>query len=324
MEFRLTFPFAPLADKVSYRHKIVLAGSCFAENMGELMRDHKLNTFTNPNGIIYNPISIAHQLSTLLHEKEYQESELFHHNEVWNSWQHHGQYSNINKLDTLKKINQDFDTAKEYLIDGDWLIITFGSAYAYKLKSTGQIVANCHKYPNQQFDKELLTVNEIVATWQELISQLKSKNPKLKILLTVSPVRYVRDGLVNNSLSKAILLQAVHQLCDNYKHINYLPAYEWVMDDLRDYRFFTQDLVHPNAQAIQYVWEKFMDATFDDEAKTIYFKIQPLVTASKHRVLNENTNAHQKFLDAHLKKVTQLQAEYPFIELDSLAVAFGK
>lgn len=322
MDFRLTFPFEPLADKISYRHKILLAGSCFAENMGELMKENKLNTFTNPNGIVYNPISIASQLSRCIEGREYQENELFQHNELWNSWQHHGQYSSTDKASILNLINQDFGNAKDYLISGDWLIITFGSAYVYKLKDTGEAVANCHKYPNSEFIKELLTVDEIVNTWQELIIQLKAKNPKLKIIFTVSPVRYMRDGLVNNNRSKAILLQAVHQLCDAYEHINYFPAYELVMDDLRDYRFFTQDLVHPNAQAIQYVWEKFMEAIFEDEAKTIYSKIHPLVTASKHKVLNEGTEAHQKFLVAHLKKAEKLQAEYSFLSLEDLGQSF--
>lgn len=324
MEFRLTFPIEPLSYKISYRHKMLLAGSCFAENIGKLMADGRLNTITNPNGIVYNPISIAKQLEKCLVGNEYQESELFYHNELWSSWQHHGQYSSTDKADTLNHINQNFNFVKDCLISGDRLIITFGSAYVYKLKSTGQIVANCHKYPNSEFIKELLTVDAIVSTWQQLIAQLKTQNPKLKIVFTVSPVRYVRDGLVNNTLSKSILHQAVHKLCDTFEHANYFPAYELVVDDLRDYRFFTQDLVHPNTQAIQYVWEKFIEAIFDDEAKTIYSKIKPLVAASNHRVLNDRTEAHQKFLVAHQNKVQQLKADYPFLNLGDLEAKFNQ
>lgn len=323
MEFRLTFPIEPLEEKISYRHKILLAGSCFAQNMGELMANAKLNACTNPNGIVYNPVSIASQLTRLLEGKEYQKSELFKHNELWSSWQHHGAFSSTDEATALSQINKSFSIAKDYLITGDRLIITFGSAYVYKLKSTGEAVANCHKYPNSEFTKELLTVDEIVSTWSTLITKLQAANSKLKTILTVSPVRYVRDGLVNNTLSKSILHQAVHLLCNSSTHINCFPAYELVMDDLRDYRFFTQDLVHPNSQAIQYVWEKFIEGGFDDEAKAIYAKVQPLVAAAKHRVLNEGTEAHKKFLTAHQTKVLQLKQQYPFINLEDLANTFS-
>ncbi len=323
MEFRLTFPIPLFEDKISYRNKILLAGSCFAENIGELMNDAKLNCFVNPNGIVYNPISIANHLQRVFKGNEYKEDELFNYNELWGSWQHHGEYSNTDRGKTLARINKDFNKVESYINEGDWLIITFGSAYVYRLKTSNEIVANCHKYPNTEFTKELLTADEIVSTWQNLISQIKQQNPKLKVILTVSPVRYVRDGLVNNNLSKAILLQAVHELC-KLDAINYFPAYELVLDDLRDYRFFAQDLVHPNSQAIHYVWEKFVDTLFSDETKVVYSKVKPLVAASKHRILHTGTEAHKKFLATHHQKVIQLQKEYPFLVLEDLVEAFRK
>lgn len=324
MEFRLTFPVEPLAEKISYRQNILMAGSCFAENIGSLMAKYKLNAYTNPNGIVYNPVSLATAIKRLLSGEEYQNKELFCYNELWASWQHHGQFSHTDKKQALKQINEAFNKSKATLEEGNWLVVTFGSAYIYRLLSSGLLVANCHKYPNKEFSKELLTVEHIVSEWEELLAQLYVRNPQIKIILTVSPVRYVRDGLVNNNLSKAILLQAVHTLCNKHNNVLYFPAYELVMDDLRDYRFFTEDMVHPNAQAIEYVWEKFVAAAFDDEAQTILNKVSPLVSAAGHRVLNEGTVAHEKFMKAHASKVLQLSKEYPFLNLSDLETAFTK
>lgn len=313
MDFKLNFPIPPLDKKISYRHKILLAGSCFAENIGEMMDKYAFHAHTNPNGIAYNPHSIAVMLHRLMEDKAYIEDDLFFYNELWSSWQHHGSFSNTDKATCLEGINKEFTQARDYLQNGDWLIITFGSAYVYNLKSTGENVANCHKYPNKEFDKILLQPADIITQWQQLIQQLQVYNPQLNILLTVSPVRYVRDGLVNNTLSKAILIQAVHSLCSSFENVNYFPTYELVMDDLRDYRFFTEDLVHPNAQAIQYVWEKLISTAFDDEAQGLYPQIKQLYTEKQHRPFNTDTQAYQKFLSAHTAKIQKLKTEYPFI-----------
>lgn len=313
MDFKLNFPIPPLDKKISYRHKILLAGSCFAENIGAMMDKYAFHSHTNPNGIAYNPHSIATMLQRLVANEQYTSDDLFFYNELWSSWQHHGSFSNTDKTSCLEEINNQFTQAQNYLQQGNWLIITFGSAYVYTLKSTGERVANCHKYPNKEFDKTLLQPAEIITQWQQLIQQLQAYNPQLNILLTVSPVRYVRDGLVNNTLSKAILLQAVHSLCNSFENVNYFPAYELVMDDLRDYRFFTEDLVHPNAQAIQYVWEKLVGSAFDDETQSIYPQIKQLYIESQHRPFNTDTQAYQKFLASHTAKVQKLKKEYNFI-----------
>lgn len=314
VDFKLNFPIQPLDKKISYRHKILLAGSCFAENIGAMMDKYAFHAHTNPNGITYNPHSIAVMLQRLMAGNAYTEDDLFLYNELWSSWQHHGSFSNTDKINCLERINKEFVQAQNYLQNGDWLVITFGSAYVYNLKSTGEKVANCHKFPNKEFDKILLQPADIIAQWQQAIQQLQTYNPQLNILLTVSPVRYVRDGLVNNTLSKAILLQAVHSLCNRFENVNYFPAYELVMDDLRDYRFFTEDLVHPNAQAIQYVWEKLIDSAFDDETQSVYPQIKQLYTERQHRPFNTDTQAYQKFLAAHTSKIQKLKTEYPFID----------
>lgn len=313
MDFRLTFPIPPLPQKINYSHKILLAGSCFAENIGALLHQYAFHAITNPNGIAYNPHSIATMLQRLMQGNAYTEDDLFFYNELWSSWQHHGSFSHTDKQQCLSAINTNFEAAKQYLKQGNWLIITLGSAYLYKLLSNGLAVANCHKYPNKQFDKILLQPAQIVEEWQHLIQQLRKYNPQLNIVLTVSPVRYVRDGLVNNTLSKAILLQAVHALCSTFEHVNYFPAYELVMDDLRDYRFFTDDLVHPNAQAIQYVWEKMVETAFDAETRQLYQQVKQLYTEKQHRPFNTDTEAYKKFLAAHNTKLKQLKEKHPHI-----------
>lgn len=300
----------------------MLAGSCFAENMAALLTKYHFDAVQNPNGILYNPVSIAQTLQRALEGKPYTQDELFNYNGLWASWQHHSRFSAVDKPECLAQINTAQTTALQYLNHGNLLIVTFGSAFVYKLKSNGQLVANCHKYPNKEFDKQLLTVDEIVTTWQSFIDALHTANPTMSIILTVSPVRYVRDGVVQNNLSKAILLQAVHKLCELNNHTQYFPAYELVMDDLRDYRFFDTDLVHPNAQAIEYVWEKFATAGFDAETQHIYPQIKQLLAAAQHRPFNAATDAHQKFLTAHQQKLQTLKQQYPFINLEVFDGAF--
>jgi len=314
MEFRLTFSVHPPENKISYRDKMLLIGSCFAENIGERMEQAAFNVAVNPNGITYNPISIANTISRLLADKEYSETELFYHNELWSSWEHHGRYSNTDKSHCIRQINIGYSTGREYIKNGQWLVVTFGSAWVYRLRSTGQVVNNCHKYPNKEFEKILLSPEEIIKTWQSLLAQIKSVNPGLNVIFTVSPVRYVRDGVTENNLSKAILLQSVHTLC-KISEAYYFPAYELVMDDLRDYRFFEADLVHPNRLAIDYVWEKLLETCMDDESRAIYPQVKSLKEALAHRPFNPDTERHKKFVENTQRKKEELLKKYPFLKV---------
>jgi hypothetical protein len=322
VEFRLTFQVEELAQKINYQQKIMLVGSCFAENMAALLAKYRFDVVQNPNGILYNPHSIAQTLQRALTGTPYTDDELFNYNGLWASWQHHSRFSAMDKQTCLAEINTAQNTAHHYLNTGNLLIVTFGSAFVYKLKNNGQLVANCHKYPNKEFDKQLLKVDEIVTQWQSFVTALQAANPAMRVILTVSPVRYVRDGVVQNNLSKAILLQAVHKLCETNNHLHYFPAYELVMDDLRDYRFFDTDLVHPNAQAIEYVWGKFAAAGFDAETQHIYPQIKQLLAAARHRPFNAAADAHQKFLATHQQKLHTLKQQYPFINLEVFDGAF--
>ena len=311
MNFHLQFPLQPFSEKVNYSDKILLIGSCFAEDIGETMKRYKFNTGINPHGVLYNPASIAVALRRYCENKKLHRDELFLSNECWNSWEHHSRFSNKNKEVCLTEINNSISSAYECIKNTEWLFITFGSAFAYK--RNGQLVGNCHKRAQKEFTKELLTTSEIVKEYKQLIQELKKINRNLKIVFTISPVRYVRDGIVENNLSKARLIDAVHQLVKENENAFYFPAYELVIDDLRDYRFYKSDLVHPNEQAIEYVFEKLMQTMFSEETKILFGKIKDIITAKEHRVFNSDTEAFRKFKNTYLERCKGIQKEFPFI-----------
>ncbi|MBC7862335.1 MAG: GSCFA domain-containing protein, partial [Bacteroidia bacterium] len=266
MKFQLDFSFSS-HQKISCKDQVTLLGSCFAESIGEKFERNKFHSLTNPYGIIFNPLSLATCISEIISEKKYSENELIQQNGLWHSFQHHGSFSFPDKNSALQKINSEIERAAVALKKPGWLIVTFGSAFVYTHTKTERTVANCHKIPGTEFEKKLLTTAEIVAAWKEQLASLKKFNPYLKILFTVSPVRYLRDGLIENNISKSTLLLAVHELCKDHNTV-YFPAYELVNDVLRDYRFFKEDMVHPTQQAVDFVWQKFSDAMLDEESKS--------------------------------------------------------
>lgn len=315
MNFHLNLQIPEFAQKIKYADKLLLIGSCFAENIGERLEHYKFNTNINPNGVLFNPASIAVALRRIINNKKTEENELFFANEVWNSWEYHSRFSNTDKATCLSDINTSISTSSEFIKQGDWLFITFGSAFVYKHNSNGMLVGNCHKAPQKEFTKQLLTVAEIVNDYTLLIQQLKAKNSKLKIVFTVSPVRYIRDGVVENNLSKARLIEAVHELVQQNIDSFYFPAYELVIDDLRDYRFYKSDLVHPNEQAIEYVFEKLIKTAFEEDTKVLFEKIKDIITAKDHLPFNTNTNAYKQFQKTYLKRCKQIQQEHTFLDL---------
>ena len=319
MNFHLQFPITPFEEKINYRQSFLFMGSCFAENIGEVMERYKFNVLINPSGIIYNPASIALSLRQYCFDNSIKESDLFYANEVWNSWAHHSEHSKVDKQETLNNINFNIHNANSKLLNADWLFITFGSAYYYRKVDTGQVVANCHKQPQKLFTKHLLTTDEIVNDYLLLFNQLQEVNPNLKIVITVSPVRYVRDGIIENNRSKARLIEAAHQLKEQRNNVFYFPAYEIIIDDLRDYRFYKEDLTHPNKLAIDYVFEKWMETAFDAETKGIFERIKSIITDYNHRPLHPETDAHKKFVKDCSMRVEKMKREFPFINLDGFS-----
>lgn len=312
MDFHLAFTPKPFDVKINHQHQLMLMGSCFTEQIGNKLSRHKFSLLDNPNGILFNPVSITRSVSSYIHNKQYNETDLFYQNECWNSWEHHSRFSHPDKAVCLAGINESQTKAHEFLKHADWLLITLGSAFVYELEDQ-QVVANCHKVPTDKFTKRLLAVEEIYVALQMMNEAAMACNPGLKIIFTISPVRHLRDGFVENNRSKAALIQAVHQLADKNSNCFYFPAYELVIDDLRDYRFFAEDMVHPNYAATNYVWEKFMAACIDEPSQQLMKEIAVIVAAKNHKPFNSTSEQHKKFIQTNLEKVKKLQEHFSYI-----------
>ncbi len=319
MQFMLNADINPLREKISYADKIMLMGSCFTEHIGNALTELKFQMLQNPNGILFSPDAVCRALNSYIDNRQYIENDLFYLNEVWNSWQHHSRFSNIDKAVCLQNINASQNAAHEFLRDADWLFITPGSAFIYHLihnpSSAGPAVANCHRAPANWFEKKLLPVKEISALLNDTIANIKVYNSKCKIIFTISPVRHIRDGIVENNRSKARLIEALHSVIETHDHCFYFPAYELVIDVLRDYRFYDTDLVHPNYAATEFVMEKFIETSMDANTQEIMQQVKQVVIARKHKPLQPQTQAHAKFLQTNLEKTRVLQKQYSFLDL---------
>jgi len=313
--FRTVLPLEQVNFEINYQSPILCIGSCFTENIGNLLGKSKFPTLLNPFGILYNPISIKNSLATLLSDKKYSAEDLFLHQDLWRSFDHHGAFSHIDKEQALENINTNLAETKIFLKQTKRLILTFGTANVFIKKSTGQVVANCHKLPNGDFEKRRLAVAEITEALLPILQQLKAQNPDLEIIFTVSPVRHIKDGLLENQRSKATLLLAIETINQTLPFTHYFPAYELVLDDLRDYRFFAKDMIHPNDVAIDYIWKYFQQTYFSSATITILKQVRKIVQASQHRPLHIETAAHQQFIQKQLEKIATLVKQYPFLLL---------
>jgi GSCFA family len=315
MDFHLEFTPKPFDIKINHQHNLLLIGSCFTEQIGTKLANHKFAVLDNPNGILFNPISITKSVSSYIDNKQYTAADLFYQNESWNSWEHHSRFSNPDADECLKGINESQTKAHHFLKNTDWLLITLGSAFVYELENKA-VVANCHKVPTDKFVKRLLSADEIFADLQTMIKKALACNPSLKIIFTISPVRHLRDGFVENNRSKATLIQAVHQLIEKNSNCFYFPAYELIIDDLRDHRFFAEDMVHPNYAATNYVWEKFIATCIDEPSQQLMKEIAVIVAAKNHKPFNPTSQQHKKFLQTNLEKVKKLQQQFSYLNLD--------
>ncbi len=321
----------------------MLVGSCFTEHIGNALLDLKFDVLQNPNGILFGPDSVCKSLLSYVENKQYQPDELFYLNEVWNSWNHHSRFSHIIKTKCLEGINSSQAKAHEFLKSADFLIITLGSSFTYKLTAdadttndfpakdlpTGQsgnkeTVANCHRAPANWFSKEMLETDAIKEMLEGCLKSLKQINPGLKLIFTVSPVRHIRDGVVENNRSKARLIEAVHYIVSKFDSAFYFPAYELVIDVLRDYRFYDIDMVHPNYSATEFVLEKFEETCINEESQQLMQEIKKIVIARKHKAFQPATKAHQQFLISHFEKVKVLQDKYPFLDFRDEIIYFSR
>lgn len=310
MELILPFSVPTPSRQINLREGILLLGSCFAEEIGAKLLERKFKAVVNPHGILFNPVSILQAIEDYRKNKAYTEEDLLLHEELWHSLSHHGRFSSVQASVALKNINEEIGKAAAHLKTAKWLVITFGSAFAYVNKQTGQVAANCHKIPSDRFDKILVSKEQIVSGWNELSKELHILNPSLRVIFTVSPVRYVRDGLIENNRSKSILLDSVHTIIEKNKNCFYFPAYEFVIDVLRDHRFYKEDLVHPNHLAINYVWEKFTESFCDTHTREFLEEYEPLLRGLNHRPLQEDTEAHRQFKLQLDEKIKALDEKY--------------
>jgi hypothetical protein len=313
--FTLKLDIPPLKHPIHYYDSLLLIGSCFTEHISERLQQAKFNVVSNPNGILFNPLSVAASLESYIDGKQYKKEDLFYLNELWNSWDHHTRFSDIDCDAALAKINASQQEAAAGTRDAGWVIITLGSAFQYYLKDNNRPVANNHRAPAQWFDKRLLPIDEITHALATVIAKLKRINPLAKVLLTISPVRHIRDGVVENNRSKARLIEAVHELCSQFEYAHYFPAYELLIDILRDYRFYDIDFVHPNFLATTYVWEQFVQSCIAPENHKIMGDVGEIMTAYRHRPRFPETVSHKKFKESYANKSAALMDKYPYINL---------
>ncbi len=322
LKFKLTLEAKPSDKKISYADKIFLIGSCFTENIGTKLQSHLFETKENPHGILFNPVSVRNALEDCISNKKYTESDLFLLNDVWNSWHHHSRFSGITKAEALEKINNSIGEAHQFLKSANHLIITLGSAWLYTLNENapqckGMIVANNHKAPSNWFTKKLMQPAELIEDLKTVVAKLKAFNPQLQVIFTISPVRHLREGLIENNRSKAVLIHAVHELISTALDVFYFPAYEYVIDDLRDYRFYAEDLVHPNFAASHYVWDKLVETYMSPETQLIMKQVAELQLAINHKPFYGASSAHLKFMHACIGKTQSLMAQYPNLPLQN-------
>lgn len=328
MKFKLTLEATKSAKAIHYQDKIMLMGSCFTENIGAKLHRHLFEVKENPHGILFNPISVIGALQDYMEHKQYSAKDLFELNDLFNSWHHHTRFSDITASATLEKINSSISDAHSYLKVADKLIITLGSAWLYRLteaapNDAGLVVANNHKAPAQWFEKTLMDPIELSAQLQNIVSKIQSFNHKIQIIFTISPVRHLREGLIENNRSKSVLIYAVHDVIANLKGVEYFPAYEYVIDDLRDYRFYAEDLVHPNYAATNYVWDKLVSTYFSENTQLIMAEVAEIQLAKQHKPFNKASIAHQAFLQKSLVKTQVLQSKYPYLSMTDFISFFS-
>ncbi len=298
---------------INYNSKLLLLGSCFSEKIGNKLSYYKFQSEQNPFGILFHPKAIETFITKTTNKEKYTENDVFFHNERWHSFDAHSVLSSSSKEELLTSLNNNITSAFQQLKSASHVIITLGTAWVYREIATDTIVANCHKIPQKIFLKELLTVEEVSESLEAINSLIKSINPETTIVYTLSPVRHIKDGFIENQRSKAHLLSAIHQTNEPRNNTHYFPSYEIMMDELRDYRFYAEDMIHPNQTAINYIWEKFSEVWFSEEAIETMKEVETIQKGFAHKPFNPNSEAHLLFLKKlQQKKETLLQA-FPFM-----------
>ncbi len=312
MEFSTKITITPSSNLISHQHNLWLIGSCFTENIGNLLKQHQFQTYQNSHGIIYNPISIFKAINEVDNNKKYAEKDLLQNNELYVSLNHHGKFSGLEINTVLSAINNEIEIANTHFKKSDFVVITLGTSFVYEFVEEQKIVANCHKIPNTKFTKRLLKIEEIVGAFDSIQSSLKDKI----IIFTVSPVRHWRNGAVENQRSKSILIESIHQIIVQHSNCFYFPVYEIMMDELRDYRFYEKDMLHPNSVAVEYIWQRFSETYFSAFTQTLNQQIAKINLLMQHRIKHENTNEQKQFEVLLKNTIEKFKQENPDLKLN--------
>lgn len=282
---------------IDYNSNLVLLGSCFSQNIGKKLDYFKFKNLQNPFGILFHPKAIENLIEKSINLSTIEEHEIIFQNEQWHCLNAHSSLSDVNRTKLITKLDAALKITNRSLKEASHIIITLGTSWAYRHIESDNIVANCHKIPQKKFLKELLTIDEISESLEAIIALIKSINKETTVLFTVSPIRHLKDGFIENSQSKSHLISGIHQVVDKRKNTHYFPSYEIMMDELRDYRFYAEDMIHPNKTAIDYIWEKFKQVWFSDDTSTLMKDIDVIQKGLAHKPFNENSVEHQQFLE---------------------------
>lgn len=319
---RVKIPDYPFS--IGYKDRVLLMGSCFSTHIYQKLDQAQFRVLSNPFGISYNPISIANGLQQIMANRPVLDSDLVYHHERYHDFDFHGDFSDSTKEMAQKKMNDAILAAAKFLKKTTVLVLTLGTANAFQLKSNQSIVNNCHKFPGHLFEKRMLSVSEITNALSASFEQLRQLNPEIKIIFTVSPIRHIRDGLTTNQISKSTLILAVSQLVQTHQNTYYFPSYELMMDELRGYRFYEEDMIHPSNWSINYIWKKFKTTFFDAATLQLGETIKKIYTASQHRAFSPESEAHQKFITEQINKINTLAVNYPFLEKNRMLRWFSE
>ncbi|GAB1308438.1 GSCFA domain-containing protein [Urechidicola sp. KH5] len=307
MNFRTQIPLYKERNQIDYNSEVLLLGSCFSENIGSKLEYFKFNTSLNPFGIMFHPKAIESYVTNVANERTYSEADIFDLNEQWHCFEAHSTLSSINKNLLLNNLNTGIRTGFSSINSASHIIITLGTAWVYRHIASDTVVANCHKVPQKKFLKELMTVDEIEASLQNIICLIKNINKDVHIVFTLSPIRHIKDGVEENSVSKAYLRSAIAQITDKRNQVYYYPSFEIMMDDLRDYRFYKEDLIHPSAMAIDYIWDHFSQSWISENAQPTMQQVAEIQRGLNHKPFNPNSEAHQTFLKNLENKIATLE-----------------
>lgn len=319
MKLQTIVPLQKAEHPIDYSSKMLLLGSCFVENMGSKLDYFKFQQRQNPFGILFHPLALENLVERALAGKTYHVDEVFEQNGIWHCFDAHSDLNALSCEDLLNHLNQGLKETKSELEDATHVIITLGTAWVYEHQSLGKTVANCHKVPQKEFEKRLLSTEEIGSSLDRLVNWVQQANPKANIIFTISPVRHLKDGFVENQQSKAHLITSLHSVLSSRaqsRGMSYFPAYEIMMDELRDYRFYGEDLVHPNALAVEYIWEKFKDTWISPDCYPVMDEVYGVQKGLLHRPFNPDSEAHQTFRKSLRTKITYLQERYPFMKFE--------